>query len=48
MTDVERNYEDVLVRNAARKMGISSKQKALADKFKQDMLNYAMTTAKHA
>ena len=48
MTEVEKNYEDVLVRNAARKMGISSKQKALADKFKQDMLNYAMTTAKHA
>ena len=48
MTDVERNYEDVLMRNAARKKGISSKQKALADKFKQNMLNRAMTTAKHA
>lgn len=48
MTDAERNYEDVLMRNAARKNGISSKQKALADKFKQNMLNRAMTTAKHA
>lgn len=48
MSDAERNYEDVLARNAARREQVSSKQKALADKFKQNMLNRAMTTAKQA
>ncbi|HCT92479.1 MAG TPA: hypothetical protein DF613_14045 [Lachnospiraceae bacterium] len=41
MGDIERQYEDTLKQNAARKKAVSDKQKELADKFKKKMLDRA-------
>lgn len=41
MSDMERNYEDVLNQNRARKKAVSDKQKGFADKFKKKMLDRA-------
>lgn len=48
LSDIERNYEDVLAQNTARKNEVTSKQKELADRFKQKMLARAEATAKQA
>lgn len=41
MSDMERNYEDILKQNKARKKAVSDRQKELADKFKKKMLDRA-------
>ena len=41
MSDMERNYEDVLNQNRARKKAVSERQKGFADKFKKKMLDRA-------
>lgn len=41
MSDMERNYEDVLNQNRARKKAVSDRQKGFADKFKKKMLDRA-------
>lgn len=41
MSDIERNYEDILKQNKARKKAVSDRQKELADKFKKKMLDRA-------
>lgn len=41
MSDMERNYEDILNQNSARKKAVSDKQKGYADKFKKKMLDRA-------
>lgn len=41
MSDMERNYEDVLNQNRARKKAVSDRQKGYADKFKKKMLERA-------
>ena len=41
MSDMERNYEDILNKNKARKRAVSDRQKELADKFKKKMLDRA-------
>ena len=41
MSDIERNYEDILNQNRTRKKAVSDRQKELADKFKQKMLDRA-------
>ena len=41
MSDMERNYEDILNKNKARKKAVSDRQKELADKFKKKMLDRA-------
>ena len=41
MSDMERNYEDILNKNKARKRAVSDRQKELADKFKNKMLDRA-------
>ena len=38
---MERNYEDILNKNKARKKAVSDRQKELADKFKKKMLDRA-------
>lgn len=41
MSDMERNYEDVIRRNNEKKKIVSERQRELADKFKQKMLDRA-------
>ena len=41
MSDMERNYEDVIKRNNEKKKAVSERQRELADKFKQKMLDRA-------
>ena len=41
MSDMERNYEDILNQNKARKKAVSDRQKEFADKFKKKMLDRA-------
>lgn len=48
MSDIDREYEDILARNVGRKEQVSSRQKELADRFKQNMLARADATAKQA
>ena len=48
LSDIERNYEDVLAQNTARKKEVTSKQKELAERFKRNMLDHANATAKQA
>ncbi len=48
LSDIERNYEDVLAQNTARKKKVTSKQKELAERFKRNMLDHANATAKQA
>lgn len=48
MSDIDREYEDILARNARKKKQVSSRQKELADRFKQNMLARADATAKQA
>ena len=41
MSDIERNYEDILNQNKAKKNAVTERQKELADKFKKKMLDRA-------
>lgn len=48
MSDIDREYKDILERNEGRKKQVTSRQKELADRFKQNMLARADATAKQA
>lgn len=48
MSDIDREYKDMLARNEGRKKQVTSRQKELADRFKQNMLARADATAKQA
>ncbi len=48
MSDMERNYDDVLKASQKIKKDSNDRQKGFADKFKKDMLDRANATAKHA
>lgn len=48
LSDIERNYEEVIAQNMARKKEITSKQKELVNRFKKNMLDRANATARQA
>ena len=41
LSDIERNYEDTLKQERERKLAVTSKQKELAERFKNNMLERA-------
>ena len=45
MSEIERNYNDILMKNKSEVIDISEKQKELADRFKKKMLDRAAVTS---